>query len=258
MFSRNYLQYYFRAKNYYRVHSPVVYEFASTILEDNRNFYAFPSLRALQKSLQKDQRSIALRSNQKGYAPAITTLQQIENQYYIPCYYHEILFRTIHFYKPHFILELGTSLGITTMYAAAAAINRNIYTIEQEPSIANAAKQHFNLLRFNNIENIVEDYEKIIDNELLIGKKIDCLILSLQVALSEDLLKKYMEQLHESSLLIITGIAKASKQEMWRFIQQHKKVTLTIDLYNLGIAFCNTDILEAQHLLLIAASKKWW
>ncbi len=258
MLVRNYLQYYFRAKTYYRIHSPVAYEFASTVLEDKRNFYAFPSLKALQKSLLKDQRSIALLPDKQGNEPTITTLQQIENQYHISCYYHEILFRTIHFYKPHFIVELGTSLGITAMYAAAAALNRNIYTIEPEPSIANAAKQHFNLLRFSNIENIVGDYEKVFDNELLAEKKIDCLILSLQTGWSKATLEKYMSKLHESSLIIITGIAKSSKQEIWHFIQQHKRITLTLDLYDLGVAFCNTNILEKQHLLLITASKKWW
>ncbi len=236
----------------------MAYEFASAVLEDKRNFYAFPSLRALQKSLRKDQRSIALLPTKHGDEPAITTIQQVENQYHISCYYQEILFRTIHFYKPQFILELGTSLGITTMYAAAAALNRNIYTIESEPSIANAAKQHFNLLRFNNIENIVGDYEKAFDNELLTEKKIDCLILSLQTGWSKETLEKYMSKLHESSLVIITGIAKASKQEIWHFIQQHKRITLTIHLYDLGIAFCNTNVLEKQHLLLITASKKWW
>ncbi len=256
-FSRRYLPYYFHAKTYYRIHSPLAYEFASAILEDKRNFYAFASLNALQKSLRRDERSIALLPNEESQPPTIVTMQQIQYQHYVSRYYHEILFRTIHFYKPEFILELGTSLGITTMYAAAAALNRNIYTIEQEPAIANAAKQHFNLLRFKNIQPIIGDYQEMIDNELLAEKKIDCLILSLENISHKNILKPYLERLNEPSLIIILGISKASKRELWQFIQQHQKVTLTIDVYNLGIAFCNTNILEKQQIMLIASSKKW-
>lgn len=70
-------------------------------------------------------------------------------------------------------------------------------------------------------------------------------------------MKPYLERLNEPSLIIILGISKASKRELWQFIQQHQKVTLTIDVYNLGIAFCNTNILEKQQIMLIASSKKW-
>ncbi|NJK83443.1 MAG: hypothetical protein HC912_06100 [Saprospiraceae bacterium] len=254
----DYLRYYFRATTYYRVHSPMAYEFAQAILEDNRNFYAFEQLKSLQKLALKDQRSIALTHADQKENPTIGTIQQIAKQNTVKSYYYKLLFRIIHYYKPAFIVELGTSLGLSTMYAAAAALDRNIYTIEKEPAIANAAKQHFNLLRFKNIETFVGDYHQVFDNELFVEKNIDALIISPQVDLTLETLEKYMGQLTASSWVIVVGIADKAKKKIWNAVQEHPKITLSIAVYELGIAFCNHKVIEKQHLTLIATSKRAW
>ena len=53
----------------------------------------------------------------------------------------------MNYYQPNTILELGTSLGLTTAYLAKARKKAKVYTFEGSPEIGKAAKNTFKSLR---------------------------------------------------------------------------------------------------------------
>lgn len=57
-----------------------------------------------------------------------------------------LLYSLVRYVRPNRILELGTHLGFSTMYLAAAAPDADLHTIEASPTLAEKAKQHFRLL----------------------------------------------------------------------------------------------------------------
>jgi predicted O-methyltransferase YrrM len=55
--------------------------------------------------------------------------------------YGQLLFRMVKEYKPKTVLELGTSLGITTSYLAIANPDANVTTIEGSKEVAAIAEE---------------------------------------------------------------------------------------------------------------------
>ena len=58
------------------------------------------------------------------------------------------------------ILELGTSLGITTSYLAFANPAAKIITMEGAPEIASHSKKNFNQLNLSNIKIVEGNFDK--------------------------------------------------------------------------------------------------
>ena len=58
------------------------------------------------------------------------------------------------------ILEIGTSLGITTAYLALAIPDAKIITLEGCPELSRKAREHFDRLGIKNIELIEGRFEE--------------------------------------------------------------------------------------------------
>ena len=60
----------------------------------------------------------------------------------------------VNYYHPNTILELGTSLGLTTAYLAKARKKAKVYTLEGSPEICKVAKNTFKSLRLDNVQMV--------------------------------------------------------------------------------------------------------
>ena len=66
--------------------------------------------------------------------------------------FSQLLYRIVQFLKPKNIIDLGTSLGITTAYFSKANPKSAIYSFEGCPNTAKIAEQNFNQLKLKNIK----------------------------------------------------------------------------------------------------------
>ena len=145
-----FVKYYFRAQTKYNVHSPFVYEFTERVLEDERWFYAFDEIELVREFMLKDQRKISIIDLGAGSQVdnkkkrSISSLSRYSANRAFVC---QMLFKIVDLYKPRTMLELGTSLGISSQYQAAASLNGTLITIEGCPNIA-----HFGQRQFQNDE----------------------------------------------------------------------------------------------------------
>ena len=70
----------------------------------------------------------------------------------------QLLYRVVRYYKPATMLELGTSLGITSSYLASGNRQGTLYTLEGSAAIAGVAAQTFNALQIDNVELVKGDF----------------------------------------------------------------------------------------------------
>ena len=89
----------------------------------------------------------------------------------------QMLFRLVNWRKPSIVLELGTSLGISTMYQASAALSARVITIEGCPSTARTALQNFEAAGLSGIELINRSFDEGLDLVLADVDRIDYLFL---------------------------------------------------------------------------------
>jgi predicted O-methyltransferase YrrM len=224
-----YINYKWHASNAkgHAVHSPFVYDFIRNVLLDQRHFYSYEAIESCRKETLKD--SLALQ---------------------LPKKIDQLIFRIVNYYAPENILELGTSLGITTSYLASAKENIRVVTMEQSSDIAAIAKSNFEKIKLKNIEIIVGDFEDSVSEFLATEKDLDFVFVKgiQQKAQMLHFFKKLLLKVHEKSIVIFERIhSSVEMEESWNEIQQLPQVRLTIDLFFIGLVFFRKENKIKQH-----------
>jgi len=259
-----FLKYYFLAKTRYNVHSPFVFQFIEQVLEDDRWYYAFSEIEAVRKLMLKDKRKVHVTDlgagsqvEDKKERTISSLAKHSANQPFV-C---RILFRIVNFYKPKRMLELGTSLGISTNYQAAASLDGRMVTIEGCPNTAHLAAGNFKLLGAKNISLLEGDFDKMLPvaaNEL---GPFDYVFIDGNHRKEPTI--RYFEtcvaHAHPDSVFVFDDIHWSDGMEAaWETIKQHPKVKLSIDLFFFGVVFFKKEFHKKEHFTLIKWEWKPW
>lgn len=254
-----YLQYFITASNGkgHGVHSPFVFDFIQRILNDDRSFYAFEWIENVRNNLKTDKRVITIEDFGAGSRVAKTkqrTIQQIAASSLKPKKYSQLLFRIVDYYQPKYILELGTSLGITTAYLANANKNAQVITLEGAKEVAAIAKQNFESLHLTNVSLVEGNFDETLQEVIKVKMpKVDFAFIDGNHRRVPTL--KYLDDLlpalHEYSCVVFDDIHWSREmEEAWELIKAHPKVTLTIDLFFIGVVFFRKAQKVKQHFAI--------
>jgi len=164
--------------------------------------------------------------------------------------YGNLLYRTVMFFKPKVILELGTSLGISTSYLALAERNANIYTIEGSEILSALARENFSKLKISNIKQYTGEFIKVLPGLLDQLPGIDLIFIDGDHR--EEATIKYfelcLEAVNSESVIILDDIHWSSGMEKaWEKIKKYSNVKLTLDLFRFGLVFFREEIYSKQH-----------
>ncbi|MCW3105652.1 MAG: class SAM-dependent methyltransferase, partial [Segetibacter sp.] len=130
-----YLSYFLTASNGkgHGVHSPFVFDFITNVLNDHRTFYAYDELEKLRRSLLSNKTVLTIEDFGAGSAVHKSNerkVSDIARSSLKPKKFGQLMFRMVDYYKANTIVELGTSLGITTAYLASGNLKGQVYTFE--------------------------------------------------------------------------------------------------------------------------------
>ncbi len=160
---------------------------------------------------------------------------------------------TTNYFKPSVILELGTSFGITTSYIADANPESEITTIEGCANTSEIAQNIFNSHGYNNIKLVNSDFDTALPEYIKNNPEINMGIIDGNHCKSAVL--KYFDSLtkniSDDGFIIIDDIRwSLEMMEAWKIIKAHEKVTLSIDLFSMGITFFNKALKKEEVMLL--------
>jgi predicted O-methyltransferase YrrM len=287
-------RFYLKAKTRHGVHSPFVFELVERVLEDCRTFYAFDEIELVRQQLLESEERISVRDLGAGSQVSNGEKRRvatIARSAVSPRFQGQTLFRLVEWLKPRHILELGTSLGVTSLHLAEAApADAKIWTLEGSPEIAHLARKNFNWfydcikdfrgLRYHNAKiskflshykneklheykqkiNLVEgNFDEILSGVLHDMKKIDFAYIDGNHRKEPTL--RYFEQclpfVHEYSVLIFDDVHWSPEMEAaWQTICADKRVRLSIDLFWCGMVFFRNEQKEKEHFDLIPSRLK--
>jgi predicted O-methyltransferase YrrM len=158
-----------------------------------------------------------------------------------PPHLAQLLFRLANYFRPATILELGTSLGLTTAYLAAADSRQRVVTFEGCPNVAAVARDTFAALHLSNV-SIVEGN---IDDTL--APALSTLHAPMDFAFFDgnhryEPTLRYFElclaHRTDESVFVFDDIHwSADMERAWEAIKAHSEVTLTVDLFYIGLVF---------------------
>lgn len=154
--ARKYLRYYLTAANGkgHGIHSPFVFDFIIHVLNDTRDFPEYAVIRQLRRQLERDPAILEIEDMGAGSALNGTrrrSVAELARHAAKPEKLGQLLFRIARYYRCVSILELGTSLGISTAYLAeggkvAGGEGARVITIEGADAVAGVAERNFRSL----------------------------------------------------------------------------------------------------------------
>ncbi len=152
----------------------------------------------------------------------------------------QLLFNIVDFIKPHRIVELGTSLGLTTSYLALVQSKAEVYTFEGCPQTAQKAKTLFKKLSIQNVTVVEGNLDLVLDDFFNDINRAD--LIYIDANHTYDATIRYFNSsiriCHELSVLILDDVYLTKEMnKAWETIKSHPDVQLTIDLFYFGIIF---------------------
>ena len=256
--AKKYLKYYLTASNGkgHGTHSPFVFEFIKFVLNDKNSYPCYNKIETLRTKLSKDKTVINVEDFGAGSTVIKTNtriIKDIAASSLKPKKYSRLLFRMVQYYNKKNVLELGTSFGTTTSYLASAKNIPVVTTMEGAVNIANIAQQSFAFLHLQNINVIRGDFKQTLPEFLSDNKNIDFVFIDGNHRKIPTL--DYFEQIllssNEETIFIFDDIHWSKEmEEAWEIIKQHTAVSLSIDLFFIGIIFLRKDFKVKQHFVI--------
>lgn len=255
-FALRYIRYFLRSDTAYAVHSPFVFTFMQEVLHDKRAFYAFETIEKRRKQLLSDTHLIPVTDLGAGASlqkVAERRVRDIARAAAKSPKYGKLLFRLVNHFHPENIIELGTSLGISAAYIASAGAHSQLHTLEGSEAIADIASETFRQLKLQNISIVRGNFEDTLAPVLRQISQLDMAFIDGNHRKEPTLryFSQCLTQIHDSSLIILDDIHWTKEmEEAWASIKANPAVTLTIDLFFLGLVFFRNDFKEKQHFVL--------
>lgn len=215
------------------------------------SYYSFDKIEHLRKKLLISKKEIDVTDFGTGRSGK-RKVSEIAEQSLKNEKYGQLLFRLAYHFKPNTILELGTSLGITTCYLASANPTSKVITIEGSSEIANEAKKNFNELGLDTIETIIGNFDSVLPSVTSRQSSVDFVFIDGNHRKEPTL--RYFNQLLEhainDTIFIFDDIHWSDDmEEAWEEIKNHPKVTVTIDLFFLGLIFFRKEQVKENFTL---------
>lgn len=240
----DYIKYLLKAKDEHSLHSPFVFEFYTKIVKPQKhNLKNCDTIENLRKQLLKDKRIINIKdfgAGAKTNKSIQRTVEDIARKSLKKPSLAQLFHRIIKFYEYKNILDLGTSLGLTTAYLANVEADNQVFTFEGCAETAKIAQENFDKLALKNIEIIVGNIDKTLPQKLQKSEQLDFVFFDANHRYEPTI--RYFEQCltkaHDESCFIFDDIYWSEEmKQAWQTIQKHESVTVSIDLFWVGIVF---------------------
>jgi predicted O-methyltransferase YrrM len=243
-----------KGKRWDSFHSPYLFRLISFMADDQTRFEKFPVIEDQRKKWLQTRSPIVRQDFGSGslYSgkPKTESINIIAKHALSLPYQCRCMARLVNLEKPVFILELGTSLGISAAYLQSGNSSSSIMTVEGDPELAKLADITFNELEMTSIELVVSTFENFLESPDADQKKIDLLFLDGNH--NSKALLHYFEKLktnYSGNTIVLVDDIYWSKDmhEGWRQLIAKPEVTQSIDCFHFGMLFFRKEFLEKEN-----------
>lgn len=242
-----YFKYFLSAKSKHAVHSPFTYNFVDNVVTSAFGFQS-RKIERERKRLLKSSEVIDFKDFGKQGNVFRREISSIAKNALKSKKYAQLLGQTVKFYKPKKVLELGTSLGLTT--ACLAQKNTEVITIEGDPTVAKKAKEVWEKLKLNNITSIVGDFDSALDS--VKEQVFDIIYIDGNHHYTPTMryFKILQKNAHPSTLFIFDDIHYSKEMErVWTELKNMHKVRVSIDLFFLGFISLDESLSKQDYVI---------
>lgn len=236
------------------IHSPFFFDFYRQVIQASKKESDDTEAEKLRTALLTNTTEITLEDLGAGSAATSgsrRTLAEIAKVSASPARLSRLYLSILRYYDARYVIELGTSIGLNTLYLAQKKDAR-IFTFEGSPALINIALTHFESLDKTNIKLIEGNIDTTLPNFLQQTDKVNFVLMDANHRYEPTLryFNLLIRRLNEKSVVVIDDIHWSEEMEKaWKELAQHKLVYGSIDLYRCGILFFD-PALNRQHFVL--------
>jgi predicted O-methyltransferase YrrM len=237
------------------IHSPFVFDLVSRIFRNKIDSVIVNSVEAARKRMLSDQGIIKvedLGSGSRRMTDKERRICDIAKYSAVPRKYGVFLYRMAGAFGRPLIVELGTSLGISTMYMAAASPEVPLITIEGSATVSEIASMNFTWAGLQNIRSLTGSFESLLPAVKKEGIHPGLVFIDGDHR-REPLLSCFnhiADMSGPDTVVIIDDINYGKDMAAtWKTIQDHQKVSVTVDIFRMGVVFFRKGIAKANYVV---------
>jgi predicted O-methyltransferase YrrM len=251
-----YLKYRLTAKTRYKVHSPFVYDLIENVFRDKTKYDDYRKLNKVHRRYGRrtdrlETIDFGTGSGNKEYVIKVTTVGKLVKQRSHSKKQLEFLYRMSRYFKPDTILEFGTGAGISTLYLGKGSPESRLITMEGCIGLASVARKSFRK-REVNAEVEVGDFNAILDRGLKDVKQLNMVFVDGNHRKDPTIqyFKRCSEFAGEDSVFMFDDIHWSfGMNKAWQTIKKDKRVSLTIDLFWVGLVFFKSGVTKQDFVV---------
>jgi predicted O-methyltransferase YrrM len=246
-----FLNYQWRAKTKYYLHSPLVYQFYLNVLEGHEDA-PLKSIGALRKQLHNNKTAINITDLGTGNLTT-KTICDIESNVAVRPKYGRLLYRLVKYFQTANIVELGTAIGLSSAYMALANPQAAIISLEGSASLINIAKTNHAALGIQNVAIYQGNFNDILPSVLKQHSHLGLVFFDGNHRKQATLqyFNLCLEKATPDSIFIFDDIHWSEEMNAaWAEIKAHPQITLSLDVFQFGICFFKKEKLAKEEFIL--------
>ncbi len=243
-----YISYYLKAANGqgHGVHSPFVFDFIRQVLNDKTKYESYGEVERFRRKLLNNHTPVPIEDygagstagSRSAASPGSRSVAAITVNSAKSPKYTQLLFRIARYYRPKYILELGTSFGISAASLALADRHAMLLTGEGNYAVASMARDNFRLLDLPNIRVVTGNFDNTLPEMAASVPHIDLAFIdgNHREAPTLRYFDTLLPRMSPASMIVFDDIHWSRGMEAaWGKIKKHPSVLLTIDLFVFGL-----------------------
>jgi predicted O-methyltransferase YrrM len=250
---KEWIKYQITADNAYNLHSPFLYQFWENIIQSAKKDTLYSTkIAPILHSLYTNKTHLKKTDLGTGKNTGTEQVSYIAKTSSVRPKYGHILHQLVKYLKPKTIVELGTCFGISTRYMLEDFEGTHFYSIEGSPARHNVAKSYLDTLQKPNLILMQSSFEEALS--VILSKHSDLDLIFIDGNHSFEATIQYfnllLPNLHNNSILIFDDIHWSEGMlTAWKEICNHNRISLTVDLFQFGICFFNSDLSKENKIL---------
>jgi predicted O-methyltransferase YrrM len=254
--SLRYLWFLLRSHSRFAVHSPFVYDLITNVFKDQTPYPEYKIAENARRQCLRSRRIIEISyfgatSRKKSFLNPLKQVREIA-QSAIGRRSGRLLHRLVKHFAPETILELGTSIGISALYLASAAPEAKMVTLEGCASTAELAADNIRGSGLKNVEIHTGEFSIVLPGYLKTCNKIDFAFFDGNHTFKATMayFNSCLPYAGENTVFVFHDIHwSGGMADAWKLICANKGITVTIDLFDIGLVFFNKGLSKQDFVI---------
>lgn len=228
------------------IHSPFVFQLTNDVLREKAKYYAYDEVESLRAKLLLTEKTLSVQDlgagKKESYQKSISKICKGSSQ---TAAFGQIIHRIARESKAKSILELGTSLGLTTSYLGKACPDAKIISIEGSAELSKVADINLKKLNILNVKLVVDSFENALLPSLKELEKVDLVYFdgNHDYQATMDYFESCLPYSHDKTVFIFDDIYwSAGMKRAWKEICSHSSISSSIDLFKIGIVYLDPKL----------------